>query len=404
MSSNTSVGSSRSISLPLEVVEKILKDVDDLGDRQSLINCSLVSKLFLYLCRAHLFRDIKLFLEPDHPEQQGRSEETMPTSVQLIAFLVSDPHVASLIRTLRITGAEPHPETAASQWTTIVENLSNLPLKLTHIRYLVIQSAFFTDWTMLNPELRSVLNSLYSLQTLQHLELHYMLMTTQELLSLIRIPEVTLIGVLSISKLEDTEATKDDSRLPPRRSLLHNLKIVMKRPDMASFLSNIVKAAAETLKLLQWLSSPYHEMERTHLESIILRDLPALVSLTVCIPLDHSGIGDLVTLFGSASGGTKLESIEIVCDYRRIPDQRFIDDWNWQGVDTALADDAVYGAFHTLKVSVKKIVYPKHKQLSTGVYERMLNESLTLFRSKLQMALDKGVKIEGSEILQMFRV
>lgn len=142
-------------------------------------------------------------------------------------------------------------------------------------------------------------------------------------------------------------------------------------------------------------------MEKTHLEYITLRNLPELVFVTISIPLDESGIGDLVTLFGSVKGGTnrcKLESIQIICDYRRLPERRNIDDWSWRSVDTVLADDSLYESLHSLKVSVKRVVYPRHRQPSSEAYERMLDELLALFREKLSMTLRKGIRIEGAGI------
>ncbi|KAH9477146.1 hypothetical protein JR316_0011063 [Psilocybe cubensis] len=380
-------------SLPLEVLEKIIEDINGLDDRQVLVDFSLSSKLFLRLCRAHLFRNVKLFLEPGPREAQGH-----PSSVQFIAFLASDPDVASQIRSLHIVSSDSnHPHSSEGHRTAVIEHLFTITSKLSHLCNLVIQFTFFTNWSMIDSRLKNVINGLYSASTLRYLELNYLELTTTQLLSLLRIPEVTLIGVSSIEPVGSEEVLHHQGS-QTTQSAVHNLKIVMRRPNMARFLANIVRDSSKSLKRLEWLSSPYHEMEKTQLECIILRDLPELLSITICIPLDESGIGDLVTLFGSAKGGTnlcRLESIHVVCDYKRLPDRRSIDDWNWRGVDSMLIDD-IYESLRTMKVSVKRVIYPKHRQPSNEIYRNMLRELLDIFREKLFMTLNKGVRIEGA--------
>ncbi|KDR73971.1 hypothetical protein GALMADRAFT_227693 [Galerina marginata CBS 339.88] len=383
--------------LPLELVEQIFTELNS-DDWSSLKACSLLSHTFLSLARKYLFRDVTIALEPDRPSNEEQTNDEEKSSArQFLSFLASNPDVGSCIYSMRLHHPSNLVGAPASGWSTASRELASILPRLTRLHHLIVQSSFLSDWTMFQDSLRQVIIRFHHIPTLHHLELHHLGTTREELLTAKRIRRLTLVGLYA--KPETPMPTSD---LNPKAAiedpvpqteilLLRDLSITLKGPETGALMFSVARGAAATLKSLKWLSSPYIESQDTCIEKIDLQVLPSLCFFAVCVPLDGPSISGLAGLFQGVGEKSKLEGIEIVCDYQNLPQEESVSSWNWGSLDEALTG-APYTTLQEVKITVKKIIFPKHRP--SRDHEIHSHEALSLFRNWLPTALARGLFLD----------
>ena len=241
---------------PVEVLELILQELRLLG-WQSVKACSLVSHDFHLVARQILFQKVVLFLEPN---------PTGPSTLQsaeFLEFLTRDAQVASHIRDLSIKRKpQSRAEDAAGDWQTSADKLALLLPKLTRLRRLHIQSNFIADWTRKNDDLRNVIMQLCRLP-LQTLELSFVALKENEILSFTGVPKVSLCCIdilpsLSTSRRRLNRESSPSSSLAPNNPIqLQDLTIIPRYSDnRLPEIWSIMKAAGNSLTSLKCYSSP----------------------------------------------------------------------------------------------------------------------------------------------------
>ena len=242
--------------LPVEVLERILRDVDWTGVKA----CSLASRTFYALARPVLFQKVALSLEPDPKVSDARGPETSRTS-PFFGFLLEDADVASFIRELSLhEKRSSRADDTASDWQSNADNLILLLPKLTRLNHLSIQSSFFSDWTMTNDDLRATIVKLCLLPRLQSLQLSFIRLQQRELSLLTSIPKLTMFCIDFASDTPMTSAGIPSlSSFPPIH--LQDLTITTRYSDpRPSAIWSLVKTAGSNLTSLRIYSSPFDGM------------------------------------------------------------------------------------------------------------------------------------------------
>jgi len=129
------------------------------------------------------------------------------------------------------------------------------------------------------------------------------------------------------------------------------------------------------------------------LEEVHLGNLIALLSLTVCISLeDGASISSLVSLFSKANDTSKLERVEIWCDYDVLPPRDVLESWVWHQLDDLLTCP-IFSVLREVRIVVKRIVRawnaPKRN------YAMLEIESLEIFKTYLPLAAAQGLIVAG---------
>lgn len=242
-----------SLSLPVDIMHLIFKEVDSSNDLQTLKVCSLVSRLFLVLCRKHLFSNVTIFVTPDSANDEGRNQ----SATQFLSFLTTDDHTSSFIQNLNIRNDTGVP--MSSTWTTVARSLDELLPKLSLLTSLSIHGNLISDWTSSDTTLREVLMCLCRRPTLNILNLNFVGISQQELFSLVGVTNLSLSSLrLNPDTLDSTSAFQQISSFPNNTSRLSTLSVVLGDLRISQAIWNIAKASASTLKSLIWISSPYH--------------------------------------------------------------------------------------------------------------------------------------------------
>ncbi len=244
--------------LPVEVLELILQEVRLLG-WQSVKACSLASHDFHLVARPILFQEVVLFLEPN-----PTSSSTLQPA-EFLEFLSQDAQVASHIRDLSIDRKQDsRAEDAPEDWQASADKLALLPPKLTRLRRLQIRSNFIADWTLKNDDLRNVIMQLCRLP-LHTLDLSFMTLKQNEILSFTGIPELSLccIDILSSlttsSRRPDRESSSSLLPAPNNPIRLQDLTITPRYSDnRLPEIWSIMKAAGNGLTSLKCYSSPFN--------------------------------------------------------------------------------------------------------------------------------------------------
>jgi len=257
-------------SLPVEVLHVILNEVDSSNDQQTLKVCSLVSRLFLMLCRKHLFSSVTILVAPDADNADDEDQQN-ESAVQFLSFLVTDDHASSFIQNLCIRNDTGVP--MSSTWTTVARSLDRLLPKLSLLTSLSIHGNLIADWTSSDITLRVGLMRLCRRPTLKALNLNFVGISQQELLSLIGIANLSLSSVhLNPDTLDPVSELQEDLSSPNIISRLSTLSVVVGDLYVSQAMWSLAKASASTLKSLKWMSSPYYRELFTYQITALLRN------------------------------------------------------------------------------------------------------------------------------------
>lgn len=185
---------------PAELLERILKEVRA-TDWPGLKNCALVSPTFLHIARQILFGCVNINLDGDVATSAVGSSTRLSTG-HFLEFLANDRQTASCIRQMSIRKKLSfQPQQSDDNWQESATSLSKLLPKLTRLLHLSIHSSSLSDWTTFSIDLHNVLMKFSHTPTLQTLELFYLTLNPEELMSLTRLPGLTLccINVIPIN-------------------------------------------------------------------------------------------------------------------------------------------------------------------------------------------------------------
>ena len=242
-------------SLPVEIMHIIFNEVNLSNDQQTLKVCSLVSRIFLMLCRKHLFSSVTILATPDTHNADDEDRQNQ-SAVQFLSFLATDDHVSSFIQNLNIRNITGVP--VLSTWTTVARSLDELLPKLSPVS-LSIHGNLISDWTSSDITLRNVLMRLCLQPTLTTLNLNFMGISQQELLSLVGVGNLSLSSVyLKLNTLGPEFKLQENLSFLNNASRLSILSVVLGDLPISQAIWNLARASASTLKTLKWMSSPYY--------------------------------------------------------------------------------------------------------------------------------------------------
>ncbi|CAA7262672.1 unnamed protein product [Cyclocybe aegerita] len=384
--------------LPFEILKRICDEVS-LTSRESLKSCSLASHAFLHLSRRHLFQKVTLSIQPN-----GSSIDN-PHFSELIPFLVQNANILSTIRVVRIQrrpSAKPSP--LNSTWSSATKLLSQLLEKVDNrgLQRLAIVSSFLADWTTLDKGLRSVLLRYCHIATLHHLELLYMSVSKQELLSFVQVPKVSLSGMSVLSHNLDQDTSAPETQIPSLESRLRELSVTHRFPNLDSDIWSILEEASGTLETLACLSSPHHGPSSTvnplyTLDLKPLPRLPHLKSLTFCLSLDRLSIERSTRLLEGVFTPSRVEILEICCDFQVPPSRSELAGWGFDALDAVLAGAAL-NCLQQVRVTMKEVALALSAPLSSNLDPAALRAmDLGIFRTYLPRTSAKGIIVGVEE-------
>ncbi|KAF9528818.1 hypothetical protein CPB83DRAFT_299998 [Crepidotus variabilis] len=407
--------------LPVEILDHVLQDVHQ-AHKQSLKSCALVSHSFLGLTRQLLYQDIRLSLELDVPLKSSESTKSSPSRFnQFIAFLLTNSEqVASHVRRLTIDQKGFRKVDSSEAWQTTAKKLGTLLPELVRLSQLSIQASFLLDWTRSNDGLRDSLMKFCQKSGLESLEISYMSIRKEELLSFLAVPSVRLICIDSFNEHQnngststsdsnnDNEDDDDDKNQPQkapkviRPTKISDLTIAPKyAADGSSEVWSVVQASQTHLKSFKCYSSPYDYCILRSFQFIELAKFPVLQTFAICINMTNDDsmprLIDLLSplavkkLEGSTSTESKawpLTTLEICCDVDlyNFPSDETLDSWDWLALDQVLVDEAL-GNLEELEITVKTVV--RGWNSAKRAYQTLENRLVEMFQDRLPMTTTK---------------
>ncbi|KAF9476915.1 hypothetical protein BDN70DRAFT_140151 [Pholiota conissans] len=383
-------------SLPIEIIDHIFKGLYS-SDFEGLKNCSSVCRLFLRLSRLYLFRTVSITLREDGINATPDPSSSSPYAT-FLSFLASDAHLASNIRKLLIQNARSSSSLQERRWRKTASLLADLRPKLTSVSQLSLHSAYIYDWTLEDDDLRVVLVDLWKLATIQDLQLHYITLSRKDLLDLVRIPKLTLFGVRVIQAYPPVSPAGNSNA---DTVVLRNLCVVLRNPEVAAGVYDIVLAASKALQSLKWLASPYHNAQDMCLSIIDLQTFSSLTSLSLTHPLDGDRpLLDLARLFTRNTGESSLKVVEILCDYATDSEESSLLTASsiWQTLDQTFVSTA-YSALEKIVIGVKEQKgVGQSSRTSSGWKDICLQQTLSLFQRNLSLCHSKGLVVSNTEM------
>ncbi|KAF8904693.1 hypothetical protein CPB84DRAFT_1745721 [Gymnopilus junonius] len=156
---------------------------------------------------------------------------------------------------------------------------------------------------------------------------------------------------------------------------------------MAQDTFEVARVAGATLQRLKWTSTPYYGFVETCLDVIDLSVMPVLTFLSVSTPLDKDYIAKLTNMMQSMVVESKLQVLEIVCDYHVLPDEMTVSTWRWDKLDASLTS-AAHPNLQKVVVVIKKSRISNHKPIRD--YEEHCEEALSLLKTNSQGCRARG--------------